>query len=92
MTQVGNHEWKRLKVGPRGGVTIYIYIYTWGRSNMVPLILGNAYSSRFHDSGIPFLCSLVAISGHQIQIPYQQDVARNEFSGLGALKGVAKTT
>ena len=27
MTQVGNHEWKRLKVGPRGGgYHIYIYI------------------------------------------------------------------
>ena len=27
MTQVVNHKGKRLKVGPRGGVTIYIYIY-----------------------------------------------------------------
>ena len=27
MTQVVNHKGKRLKVGPRGGVTIHIYTY-----------------------------------------------------------------
>ena len=27
MTQVVNHKGERLKVGPRGGVTIFVYTY-----------------------------------------------------------------